>query len=198
MDDSVIHEQQLAMGDRLFVNAGPVEANGYQWYQVQPIQRPGASVEDELPFGYVAAASREGEPWLRAIAFDCPDSPPTVEDLIGLDPTERLHCFAGEELTFTTDSQGCGIQDPVTIEPGWFENPICNVGPSGSFLSVRIPPEGSQGAMSGGVTVTGHFDDPRARDCRWINDNPDIPEPPADQVILRCRMEFVATSITGA
>lgn len=195
--DSEIYEEQLTTGDRLFVTMGPIFESGYEWYQVQPIQRPPFMAEDELLFGFVAAASREGEPWLAAVTLSCPD-PPTIDDLIGLEPTERLHCYGDDELTFAGESSGCGIQDPATLDPGWFENPICLFGPSAS-LSVRIAPEATYpGPGSGTFQVTGHFDDPRARDCVWINDNPDIPEPPADAVVLRCRMEFVATEIVPA
>ena len=196
-DDSEIYENTLAEGDRLFVTDGPIFESGYEWYQVAPVQRPDSTFEEALPFGYVAAASREGEPWVRALSVTCPD-PPTLTDLIGLDPAVRLHCYGDDVLTFTGESSGCGIQDPATIEPSWFQNPICLFGPSPS-LAVRIPPEVTYpGPNSGTFEVTGHFDDPRAQECVWINDNPDIPEPPPDHVILMCRLEFVVSSIASA
>ncbi len=195
-DDSEIYENQLQMGDVLFVTDGPISASGYQWYQVQPIQRPGSTFEEELPFGYVAAGSREGEPWLAALDFECPASPPSLEAIAGLEPLERLYCFGDQELTLVGESLSCGVQDPATIEPGWFENPICSFA-AASLFGIRFPPE-SDGAPSGGtVEVTGHFDDPRAQDCVWLNDSP-VPEPPAEAVVLRCRTEFVATSVTAA
>ena len=198
-DDSEIYENTLAEGDRLFVTDGPIFESGYEWYQVAPVQRPGTTVDEQLPFGYVAAASREGEPWVRALEVDCPTSP-TLGDVLALEREERLHCFGDDELTLTGDSQGCGIQDPQTIEPSWFQNPACNLGPADALFHVRFPPEVDPGPMmSGGmVEVTGHFDDPRSDDCTWVGGPAVGPEPPPDHVILMCRLEFVVSSIASA
>lgn len=196
-DDSIVYDNHLTEGDRLFVTMGPIEASGYDWYQVEPQQRPGSTVEDELPFGYVAAASREGEAWLRPLTLDCPSA--SLEALLDLDRHERLACFGATELTLQADSMSCGVQDPSGfIDPGWFENPICTV-ESDSSLSMRFPPEVSGGAPTGAVEITGHFDDARAQDCRWIGTEDAVfPEPPAAAVVLRCRLEFVVTSVTPA
>ena len=194
--NSTIYENHLTDGDRLYVVAGPTAASGYNWYQVQPIQREGGTVDEELPFGWVAAASRGGEPWLQPLDFQCPGMPPSVDLIAGLAPEERLHCFRDQGIGFAAEWQGCGIQDPATLEPGWFENPACTVGPAGTFFAVRLPPGVNPPQSGGRVQVAGQFDDPRAQECRWINENPDIPEPPAEQVIFRCRTEYVATAVT--
>ncbi len=56
---SIKYEPLLSRGESLFVVDGPVTADGYDWYLVQALQGI-----DRGPFGWVAAASREGETWI--------------------------------------------------------------------------------------------------------------------------------------
>jgi hypothetical protein len=70
-------EPLLAIGDRAVVVAGPVEADGYQWYFVRPHSRG----DTELPSGWVSHAGKDGEQWLAPALV--PDSiAVTVEDQI--------------------------------------------------------------------------------------------------------------------
>lgn len=195
-DDSIIYDNHLGTGDVVFVTTGPIAASGYDWYEVQPIQRPGAALATELPFGFVPAANAEGEPSLRPLPYECPASPPSLESIIQLSAEERLFCFGGEELTLRGESQGCAIQETVTIEPGWFESLGCLIGTSDRFMQIRLPPEASSQPPAGINEITGHFDDPRAQDCHWVYEGPEIAERPVGQLILRCRTEFVVTSVT--
>ena len=42
---------------------GPVQASGYDWYLVQPTIM--SDTEQPYPFGWVAAAGKDGEPWIE-------------------------------------------------------------------------------------------------------------------------------------
>ena len=55
--DSAIFKTKIYPGQRLLILEGPVEASGYPWFRVQL-----GTIE-----GWVAAASREGEPWLAPV-----------------------------------------------------------------------------------------------------------------------------------
>ena len=70
-DDSKKLEPLLQDGDRLLVLDGPVQASGYDWYQVKPLTRLGAPSE-LAPLGWVAVAGKDGEPWIEQTAAACP------------------------------------------------------------------------------------------------------------------------------
>lgn len=57
-DDSAILGK-LELDARVYVAEGPVESNGYQWFLVQ--------VEQTWTHGWVAAAGKDGEDWLRPL-----------------------------------------------------------------------------------------------------------------------------------
>jgi hypothetical protein len=50
-------EPTLPEGVRFYVADGPVSADGYAWYQIQPY-----GGGEPFPFGWIAGGSREGEP----------------------------------------------------------------------------------------------------------------------------------------
>jgi hypothetical protein len=132
----------LALGAPSYVIAGPTDADGYRWYQVSGLGLPpntgcaGPLVTDpyECPiwFGWVAAASESGEPWLAPADPDCPATPVTADDLIiGRSDIQRLACFGAEPFTFRAwwpvlpDDVGlggaCGAQDEPS---GWLLWPV--------------------------------------------------------------------------
>ena len=62
-DDSKKLEPLLQDGVLLVVLDGPVQASGYDWYQVQPTLT--SDTAGPYPFGWVAAADKDGEPWIE-------------------------------------------------------------------------------------------------------------------------------------
>jgi len=60
-NDSVIHRPYLPRGTELKVIGGPVKASGYTWYQVVPVT---FVLEGKPPSGWVAAAGKDGAPWI--------------------------------------------------------------------------------------------------------------------------------------
>ena len=101
----------LENGALSFVAGGPTDADGFRWYLVSGLGLPpnsGCAGEPETDpyncpiwFGWVAAASESGEPWLVEQDIACPDEPLTAENLaVGRTALERLACFGSDPITF--------------------------------------------------------------------------------------------------
>ena len=63
-DDSLKYEPVLPLGTRLTIVGGPVEASGYTWYEVEPIE---FALNDGKRRGWVALGDHDGTPWIAAI-----------------------------------------------------------------------------------------------------------------------------------
>jgi hypothetical protein len=208
--DSEIYPTLLNEPTLLYVVDGPVGADGYDWYLVQPFEPELGDVRTDWPFGWVAAGDRTGaEEWIAPASLECPG--PTVDDIRWMAPEARLACFGDEELTLEGRFGGCF----VGLTPVWLQvqgcallslDPIAAGTPDPGHLRMRFVdtieiPHDQPDAI---ITVRGHFDDPRATSCRWGDDaffeesggvGPTTPPKP-EEVILWCRTEFVATDIT--
>lgn len=200
----------LSTGANSYVVDGPVEADGYSWYllsglgipQYSGCSGPMATDPWECPvwFGWVAAASPDGEAWLSAHDLDCPTWPEVVDfDIIlGVQRIAYLVCFGDQERSLTgfypliPDDAGlggacAGVPDGLS----WI---ACNLGyehvntreadPFGSGFVFSVDP-GAVAMPDRGqwVRVTGRFDHPAADDCSFG-------EPPIRSV-LQCRAQFV-------
>ena len=201
----------LQSGVKLYLVRGPVRADGSDWYQVLPLTQP-----DE-DYGWVAAASPSGEPWIKPLAGvpDCPDTPSTVADLVDLTAGVRLACFRGAPLTVQAllytvgwraipDADDSGAPGPPEkLAPIMLVDPQFNGTAQASALDPASVPtdalsyeefvQASQDALGAGavVEVTGMFDHPDAAGCAWntLEAVADEPDPPY------CRPEFVVTGI---
>jgi len=189
----------LPVGTKVYVIDGPVSASGYAWYQVVPL------TSRTLPSGWVASASRDGEPWIAASDFDCPPLPTDVRSLASLPPGVGLACFPRVPITIQArliscncDADGAwytpswfflGSGGPnLLVEPGvtrappnfadWF---VLNLDPAGEHPDV--PPVGKV------VQATGIFDHPAAASCtRTEMDGKPAPT-------QGCRLEFAVTRL---
>lgn len=189
---------RLTDGDRVLVVDGPRLADGYTWYQVLPIRPDG---ERERPFGWVASAHRDGEPWIVMEDLDCPE-PSDLDALLALAPEERLACFGDRTIEFRGDEGGCGVANgPIAYEPAWLAAPSgCGFSeaPGEIAMLLRFPPDVPQDFGPGQpVDVIGHFDDPAAETCRATSSDPELAPAPSDaEMVARCRTEFVVESVT--
>ena len=114
-DDSHMYEPLLPVGTPLFVLDGPVSASGYTWYEVA-LLRSGST-----PQGWVAAASRSGEPWLAGGDFSCPPVPTDFRSLAALPPAVGLACFPRIPITVMARLITCNCDvDGGWFTPGWF------------------------------------------------------------------------------
>ncbi len=204
--------------DVVYVVAGPVSASCYAWYQVYIPYDP-AHDRDET-FGWVAAASIEGEPWLVGGQHLCPEPPRTVSDLADLPSSVGLACFTGRRLTFEAwlgTYETCGMSEGWTIEPRWLGDTCAgndymwiadrrarnasDFGANEPVPAVIAPKVDTSRFHPGNlpkewipVKVTGIFDHRAARSCHGVSEGETVPITD-DQAVLQCRAEFVITSI---
>lgn len=186
---SSILADRLTTADRVFVVDGPVDDAGYAWYLVAPLVRADDTVG---PFGWIAAASREGEAWVQTVEAPCPATA-DLASVLALQPLERLACFGDDTLTLSASVVSCGAGGgPWTVDPSWIRMlGGCGLSDGTEVLPVRIPPGGTV-ISSGPVTVRGHFDDPAAATCTITSADPGTPAPAPEHAVVLCRTEFVS------
>lgn len=142
----------LPAGSHGMIAAGPVEADGYDWYALAAPGLPYASgcATNEDPsildcpiwFGWVASSDDQGNPWVVPAELECPAAPTTIAEMIGIQPGVRLACFSGQ--TFVLDAylspvpggRGCFSSGYVT--PSWLD---CEI----QFLQGTATEQESQG-----------------------------------------------------
>ena len=216
----------LALGSPSYLVAGPTEADGFQWYQVSGLGLPPATgcagtVESDpyncpFWFGWVAAASESGEPWLEPAPRDCPATPLTAEALIvARSDIQRLHASAASR----SRSGAGGRRSPTTPASAGRAPPpksraagsICqninynqvtineNEEFGGVGVSISIDPASGVAMPDPGtwVELRVHLDDAAAQGCdeaaAVAGDDGRAPE----QAVLDCRAELVVESATA-
>ena len=201
-EDSFKHEPLLPLGTDLLVLDGPVSGSGYDWYEVAPLS-PG-----KLPSGWIAAADRDGTPWIAAGTFDCPSTPTDMTALASLTRGAGLHCFAGDPITVKARLLSCNCDiDGASYTPSWFslgtgsgellvEPGQTTVPPdAGDWFFLSLDPESAHPdplPLGKVVDVTGMFDHPAAATCTYT-------EMDADPVPSQgCRLEFAVTNLRVA
>jgi hypothetical protein len=161
--------------------------------------------------GWVAVASRDGEPWLRNTTLSCPSE--LFENFAGLanlGDAGGLSCYGSDELSFLAAIRSCDCSafgpapspywlagpDPTgyrLVAPPWLVPADREVRPAfqpGSF------DEPDPLLTSGDVLqVTAHYDDPAAATC--VPDDGFEGGPLGDPVaqIGWCRMKLVVTRL---
>jgi hypothetical protein len=202
----------LRTGQALLVVKGPVAASGYRWYEVAPMN---AGIDNRPPFGWVAAADKTGQPWIKPGGFACPKAPTTFNAFMAVERIVWLACYGRKPLSFPArigaPEATCGVDPGWTVTPEWL-GAIC-VGPaffvvgpkanSDSFYSIIEPRLDVSGFRPGfaekdwiPVTVTGAFDHPASKSCRGkLLADYASPMPGPDEVILGCRTQYVISGI---
>lgn len=202
-----------------FVAGGPTDADGFPWYLVSGLGLPpnsGCATPETEPyncpvwFGWVAAASESGEPWLVRHEIACPEEPHTAESLaVARTALERLACFGAEPFTFRgywpeiPDDAGlggaCSAQD---AEIGWLicqntNHDVIVIDENESFdgIGIRVSTDPAKGAAmperGTWVEVRVHLDDPAAQRCDEDAVGASTEERPPEKIVLDCRVEAV-------
>jgi hypothetical protein len=198
--ESVLFEPLLPRGTRLFVLEGPVQASGYDWYDVAPV-----SLDKGAPVGWVAKGSREGVPWLETSSVTCPAAPTTVPALSALTPGQQLACFGRQSITVRGKFLNCQCEiDGPPMNPSWFAVSEVRLlvdpsrsGPLGDVndaLWIYLDPAGAYPdplPIGRVFDVTGMFDHPAAAACT-MSDGAISESTPS------CRFAFAFTSIVPA
>lgn len=204
----------LAPGAASVVIDGPVNADGFDWYEIHSLglsmgtgcEEPILTEPFNCPFwsGWAAAAGSDGRPWLAEADFSCPAWPEqklTEAFVFGVPQYAGLACYGGEQRTLTgfypeipPDGLGGACGD-VPDEIYWLG---CNLGyehlvlgPTDGFFSsafiLAVPPEVAMPARGQWVEVTGSYDDPAAADCTFGM--------PPEVSVFRCRTQFVVSAV---
>jgi hypothetical protein len=215
-EESMKLEPLLDRGALLVVLDGPVQASGYDWYQVYPTYS--FEQETSYPFGWIAAADKNGDPWIEPEKVECPATPTTLEEFSHVFEIDHLlyqfTCYSRRDISLrswlTTPSEWCGLGAETLVEPLWIDecgtasNYLVDRGDEGWDKSLHpawspdvdlsiAPPIESPPEDWPFVEVTGQFDHPAAETCRWLDDDPDrwafVP------AAFVCRQRFVVTSM---
>jgi hypothetical protein len=217
----VKYEPLLWEGALAWVIEGPVQGSGYEWYRIDPMGEVDLQYHpDPPPQGWVAAASKDGEPWIADWRM-CPLAPlDTVSDfdyppqgLIGLSCNQsrtiefvamasrwEANCDDGDWRLLIEPAwfRGCGYRYVLDREggyPQWERAPLFfTLAPE---AEVDVSPAIETGEWTS-VRVTGHYDDPRAQGCTLAERDDAVSEGPTDEdIVLSCRSQFVVTRLSG-
>ncbi len=139
----------------------------------------------------------------------CPSRPVDAAAFASLDIPAAVICFGDSPITFRAYlglCEGCNGASTDLYEPAWLADPQQNQ----LYLSpIKTVDQWWFNARRAGgladdpawqdhwVELTGHFDDPAARRCRWVPD-PHVAENvlySAQSTISNCRQQFVVTRI---
>lgn len=216
-DDSTIYPDRLGGGVRAWVLEGPVVASGYEWYRVMVLS--GLAPGDTNRVGWIAAASRDGEPWIGRAAVACPPKL-DFEALATLNHGERIVCLAGTSLEVegwippVWGSGGCGQEEPAWLLCWLTHTPLVSVEPppgaledpgyepswddAAALIHVNHPPGSDPPPLSPGLhlRVVGHVDGPAASTCGTPDYSADPPALAPDPVLMfACRAMFVADTV---
>ena len=185
-------EPLLPEDSRLFVIAGPVDADGYTWYQV-------LSFDGVFPGVWVAQSGPDGAPWLARDPQPCPTPPLDAAGLVDLVPYGGLACYGGKEIQLTGEVHcELGDVDRSYSGPDWLRDDRSCTIDLGGGETMEIFDGGITGLvypMTQRAVVTGHFDDPKAATCAYALDPP-TPDPAT--VVVNCRAMFVGTALEAA
>jgi hypothetical protein len=169
------------LGEPVLVVSGPVEAQGYRWYEVGFAQDP-SNPAAAVPVGWIAAGTPTN-PWLKPDPTSCP--PPTVTSLASLAGIVRIGCYRSDAFTFdaheAAEPADAGLGGACILppsEPVWL---ACDVNYSwvnadgGTAWLVLLhfdPATGIQptplappGTVGPALRITGHYNDPAAHQC---------------------------------
>ena len=200
------------------VIAGPVVADGYDWYRFSGLGLPPNSgcafpiEEDPLGcptwFGWVAAASQDGHAWIEPTSLVCPESPMSMQTLaLARGDVERLACHHDGPITvrgWWPELTGNGLGGACASGPpsGWLycqninHNLVVIDETEDIALKVTINPDSGVTMPDRGqwIEVVGHYDDPAAQGCdENAALNGGLDEDP-DRIVLTCRTHLVVES----
>jgi len=172
-------------------------------------------------FGWAAGTSPGGETWLAPRPDNCTPPPLDTATYVSLASLERLACYGDATWTlraYMAPPTGvyCGI-GPFHDDPIWLDNCAfvmlqAEEKAFDSGFAVHVHTDVGACSFRGmnpecpfaelvrqWIEVRGHLDDPAALSCVPPvagSDDPGVIPPDPDSVILDCRAQFVATSVT--
>jgi hypothetical protein len=185
----------LPAGTRMLVVAGPVEANGLRWWEIQ--------TDSELldMFGWVADG-RGGQAWIAPVEPRCVGDP-DVAAVTGMSRIDFLICNGSAEVTFEADAATLWDARDV-VGNAWLllASTVVKVAlePGGQHdLVVAVPPDVAQqlGLLErhGTLQLTVAMDSPDSQGCRIRASKTGRLLLPHDQAVTACRLQFVVQGV---
>lgn len=192
-----------------FVLAGPVQEDGYTWYELgSPGIVSAAECAVEFPpfhctgwVGWAAGTTPTGDRWILPVELDCPLERDTTT-YVSMDAMTRLACAGGDEWRLATYfaplpvGRGCyqvWLIDPFWMDPACalrFPQPVERETDTDTSIQVFIGPSLGDCIPSAcppfdelrgsWVEVLGHLDDPVAETCTSVLQFPEAPTPQPD------------------
>jgi hypothetical protein len=196
----------LALGSTSIVVDGPTTAEGYDWYLLSGLGLPhdsgcvtGPDSQDPWTcpvwLGWAAARSLDGDEWLRRAEPECADPAGSLIDFTFQARYAYIACYGNRQLTLRgrlVVQVGTPVQDPCPEVPQTLRWLGCtgmyqlvgsaDASASGMLLALK----GSLPGDDPRIEVTGHYDDPAARQCTYGSQ--------PEQSVLSCRSQFVVDS----
>jgi hypothetical protein len=206
----------MAAGDSAYVldslEAGPVRANGYDWYEVEyaggPDVWPWQDLSPVEARGWVAAGDEDGR-YLELATVTCSTTPITLETLaFDLTPWGRLVCLSGApiEIEGTYGCESCG-DEPRNAQPGWLadvsqHNVLAGQYSYYPFVRIAVPPELMPPHARDVVRASLRVDDSSASSCSYVPGPDDTGavlefDPIAIQVYCRERLVLDSFEVLG-
>lgn len=204
----------MPVGLRAWVVAGPVKADGYQWYRLigtytRDRSAPGCADADPADLscawpwiGWAAGIAVNGDVWLTAASMNCPTARDTAT-FFSLTADERLFCAGNEpwqlDVEIVPEPPYPACAPDWAVDPPWMDWPchwaVVQSVESQDTHNARVdaftPPSVTSwwDQLKGqAIALTGHLADPAARSCRAYR-NPvvgdqDIPPPPDPDLVV--------------
>ena len=128
---------KLPLGELAYIVDGPVEADGYQWYQLASVLEPYVppcgeplltpSLACSTWFGWAAAVTPQSEQWVGPLVPECP-AERDVDAFLSLQRATRLACAGDDEWTlfvYIAQEGGRGCYPVWVTDPSWLGG--CNL-----------------------------------------------------------------------
>ena len=171
-----------------------------------------------MPFGWIAAADKDGEPWVDGGQFHCPKAPTTWQGAPGpavahrrgvLQPQDARRSRRGSSSprrpaasTSAGRSSRTGWRARARSRSSSSPTPSRPSPSSRSSIPASRPARFHPGVDEPDwidVTVTGHFDDQAAKTCKGKSTESGVKVPIGrDEIVTSCRGLFVITGIKNA
>jgi hypothetical protein len=211
----------LAQGSQTYVLDGPVDADGYTWYQlsgpglptasgcVSPV--PTAPLECPTWLGWAAVGDPDDESaWFAPTTVECPDPAEETDAFVTLPQIFALPCYGDAELTFkafyselpegglggTNCTDDTAIMWLYCLDIGYYQ---VTSAPGAVPMTLYVDPASGVTLPERGtwLLIRGAFDHPDSTLCASAaeHDNKQSPLPDPEYAVVVCRTHFVPTAV---
>lgn len=148
--DSVLHTPVLPLGTQLVIFGGPVEANDYTWYEVEPVD---VQLDEGVTRGWVAMADHDGLPWIALL-----DAPIAGLDVV-MSSVDRAPADPADALAAAdaTDAFALDVYRELLLDPELAGRNVV-FSPTSIALALGMTRAGARGATAAEMDDVLHVD----------------------------------------